>query len=95
MSVDSSSLKIRNEQKLTGKVLETSSLPQLKKTSLKSEKKYKNHRQAEYHHTLKRKKNSVKCRARDSNLRPLVYEASVLRRGGELPKETRYRCAPG
>ena len=73
MSVDSSSLKIRNEQKLTGKVLETSSLPQLKKkTSLKSEKKYKNHRQAEYHHTLNRKKNSVKCRARDSNLRPLV-----------------------
>ena len=48
------------------------------KTSLKSEKKYKNHKQAEYHHTLKRKKNSVKCHARDSNLEPLVYEASVL-----------------
>ena len=45
---------------------------------LKSEKKYKNHGQAEYHHTLKRKKNSVKCRARDSNLGPLVYEASLL-----------------
>ena len=35
------------------KVLGTSSLPQFKKASLKSEKKYKNHRQAEYHHTLK------------------------------------------
>ena len=57
MSVDSSSLKIRNEPELKGKVLEMSSLPQLKKKpSLKSEKKYKNHRQAEYHHTLKRKK---------------------------------------
>ena len=32
----------------------------------------------EYHHILKRKKNSVKCRARDSNLAPLVYKASVL-----------------
>ena len=27
---------------------------------------------------MKRKKNFVKCRARDSNLGPLVYEASVL-----------------
>ena len=26
----------------------------------------------------KRKKNSIKCRARDSNLGPLVYEVSVL-----------------
>ena len=34
--------------------------------------------QAEYHHTLKRKKNFVKCVAQDSNLGPLVYEASVL-----------------
>ena len=49
-----------------------------KKTALKSEKKYKNRRQAEYHHTLKGKKNSVKWRAGDPNLRPLVYEASVL-----------------
>ena len=79
MSMGSSSWKIRNEQKLTWKVLGTSSLPQFeKKASLKSEKKCRNHRQAEYHHTLKRKKNSVKCHARDSNLGPLVYEASVL-----------------
>ena len=84
-SVDSSSWKIRNEQKLTWKVLETSNLPQFEKTSLKSEKKYKNHKQAEYHHTLKRNKNSVKCRAMDSNLGPLVYEASVL--PTELPSE--------
>ena len=56
MSVHSSSWKIRNEQKLTSKVLETSSLPQFEKTSLKREKKYKNHRHAEYHHALKRKK---------------------------------------
>ena len=35
-----------------------SSLPQFeKKTSLKSKKKCKNHRQAEYHHTLKGRKN--------------------------------------
>ena len=31
-----------------------------------------------YNHTLKRKKNSVKCRARDWNLGPLVYEVSAL-----------------
>ena len=78
MSVDPSSWKIRNEQKLTWKVPETYSLPQFEKKSLKSEKKYKNHRQAEYHHALKRKKISVKCLARDSDLGPLVYEASVL-----------------
>ena len=48
------SWKIRNEQKRTWKVLGTSSLPQFEKTSLKSEKKYKNHRQAEYYHTLKK-----------------------------------------
>ena len=34
----------------------TSSLPQFEKASLKSEKKYKNQRQAEYHHTLKGRK---------------------------------------
>ena len=33
-----------------------SNLPQVKKTSLKSEKKLKNCRQAEYHHTLKGRK---------------------------------------
>ena len=44
-------------------------------TSLKTGKKYKNHWQAEYHYTLKRKKNSVKCRARDSILGSLVYDA--------------------
>ena len=33
-----------------------SSLPQFEKTSLKSEKKYKNQRQREYHHTLKGRK---------------------------------------
>ena len=44
--LDSSSWKIRNEQKLTWKIPGTSSLPQLEKTCLKSEKKYKNHRQA-------------------------------------------------
>ena len=49
-----------------------------KETSFKSGKKYKNYRQAEYHHTLKRKKNSVNGTARDSSLRPLVYEASAL-----------------
>ena len=48
-----------------------------KKTSVKSEMKYRNHRQVEYHHTLKRE-NSAKWRAMDSNLGPLVYEASVL-----------------
>ena len=56
MSVDSSSWKIRNEQKLTLKVPGTSSLPQFEKTTLKSEKKYKNHKQAEYRHTLKGRK---------------------------------------
>ena len=78
MSVVSSSWKIKNEQKLTSKVLGTSSLPQFEEKNLKSEKKYKNHRQAEYHHTIKRKKNSVKCSARYSNLGPLVYKASML-----------------
>ena len=38
------------------KVLRTSSLPQFEKTSLKSEKKYENHRQEEYHHKLKGRK---------------------------------------
>ena len=76
MSVHSSSWKIRNEQKLTSKVLETSSLPQFEKTSLKSEKKYKNHRHAEYHHALKRKKNSVKCQCR-VNLGLIIFKASV------------------
>ena len=66
----------RNEQKLTWKVPGTSSLPEFEKTSLKSVKKYKNQRQAEYHHTLKRKKNFVKFRARDSNPEPLVCEAT-------------------
>ena len=56
MSVDSSSRKTRNEQKLTLKVPGTSSLPQFEKTTLKSEKKIKNHRQAEYHHTVKGRK---------------------------------------
>ena len=56
MSVNSSSSKIRNEKKLTWKVPGTSSLSQFEKTSLKSEKKYKNHTQAEYHHTLKGRK---------------------------------------
>ena len=49
-----------------------------KKTSLKSEKKYKNHKQAEYHHTLKGRKTLSSGGAGDSNLGPLVYEASVL-----------------
>ena len=48
-----------------------------KETSLKSGKKYKKHWQAVYHHTLKRKKSSVKCRARDSNLGPRVYEVNA------------------
>ena len=56
MSVDSSSRKIRNEQKLMLKVPGMSSLPQFEKTTLKSEKKIKNHRQAEYRHTLKGRK---------------------------------------
>ena len=46
----------RNEQKLTFRRLVYFNS---KKTSLKSEKKYKNHRQAEYHHTLKRKKKTL------------------------------------
>ena len=59
--------------------LGTSSLPKLKKkTSLKSEKKYTNHRPAEYHHVLKERKPLSTRRARESNLGPLVYEASVL-----------------
>ena len=33
-----------------------SSLPQFEKTTLKTEQKYKNHRQAEYRHTLKGRK---------------------------------------
>ena len=49
-----------------------------KETSLKSGKKYKNHWQGEYHHALKERKYFVKCRARDSNLAPFVYEVSVL-----------------
>ena len=49
-----------------------------KETSLKSGKKYKNHWQVEYPHTLKRKKNSVKCCARESNLGPPVYEVNAL-----------------
>ena len=32
-----------------------------KEASLKNGKKYKNHWQAEYHHSLKRKKHSIKC----------------------------------
>ena len=54
-----------------------SSLPEFEKTTSKSEKRIKHHRQAKYHHTLK-EENSVKCLARDSNLGPLVWEASVL-----------------
>ena len=49
-----------------------------KKTSLKSKKKYKNRKQAECYRTKKRKKNFVKWDLGDSNLGPLVYEASVL-----------------
>ena len=49
-----------------------------KKASLKSEKKYKNRRQAEHHHTLKGRKTLSSGGAGDSNLGPLVYEASVL-----------------
>ena len=58
MSVDSSTRKISNEQlKLLLKVPGMSSLPQFeKKTTSKSEKKIKNHRQAEYRHTLKGRK---------------------------------------
>ena len=52
--------------------------PQFEKTSLKSEKKYKNRRQAEYHHTLKGRKTLSSGGVGDSNLGPLVYEASVL-----------------
>ena len=43
-------------KKLTWKVLGTSSSPQFEKTSFKSEKKYENHRQAEYHNALKGRK---------------------------------------
>ena len=57
MSVDSSSRKIKNEQlKSMLKVPGMSSLPQFEKTTLKIEKKIKNHRQAEYRHTLKGRK---------------------------------------
>ena len=52
-------------------------LPQFERNKRK-EWKYKNHWQAEYHHTLKRKNNSVKCRALDSSLGPLVYEVNGL-----------------
>ena len=48
-----------------------------KETSVRGEKKYKNQRQAEYHHTLK-EESSVRCCAKDMNLGPLVYEASAL-----------------
>ena len=59
-------------------MLGTSSLPQFeKKNKRKSEMGYEDHTQVEYHHTLKGE-NSAKWRARDSNLGPLVYEASVL-----------------
>ena len=64
----------------------TSSLPQFgKKASLKSEKKYKNQQASRISSYTKKKKISAKCRARDSNLGPLVYEASVL------PTELSYR----
>ena len=59
MSVDSGSWKIRNEQKLTWKVVGTSIvyLNSKKKTSLKSEKKYKiRGNQNKYHHKVKGRK---------------------------------------
>ena len=46
--------------------------------TLKSEKKYINRKQAEYRHTLKRRKSLSSGGAGDSNLGPLVYKASVL-----------------
>ena len=48
-----------------------------KETSLQTTKKYKNRWQVKYGDTLKEEK-SVRCRARDLNLGPLVYEASAL-----------------
>ena len=48
-----------------------------KQAYLKSQRKYTNHRQAEYHCPLKERK-TVKYRGWDSNPGPLVYEASVL-----------------
>ena len=78
MSVDSSSWNIRNEQKLTWKVLGTSSLPQLEKNKLKEGKEIQKSQASRISSYTKKKKNSVKYRARDSNLAPLVYEASVL-----------------
>ena len=73
------SWKIKNEEKLTWKVLETSSLPQFKKkTSFKESNEIYKSQASRISSYTKWKKNSVKCRARDSNLRPLIYEASVL-----------------
>ena len=53
-----------HEQKLTWKVPETSSLPQLERKKLRVK---RNQKQAEFNHTLK-KRTSVKHRARNSNL---------------------------
>ena len=50
-----------------------------KETSSRSGKKYKNHRQAKYHHTLKRRKKFVKCRARDlSFMKRVRYQLSYF-----------------
>ena len=42
--------------KISVKSTRETSLPQFKRNRLKSEKKYKNHSQAEYHHTLNGRK---------------------------------------
>ena len=65
-------------------------LMQFERNKLKEWKNYKNHWQAEYQHTLKRKKRKKEklCRARDSNLAPLVYEVSALPIEPSLQMET-------
>ena len=68
----------QNEQKLTGKVLRASSLPQFEKSKLKESKEIYKSQASRISSSTKRKKNSVKYRGWDSNPGPLVYDASVL-----------------
>ena len=79
MSVDSSSWKNQEWAKINVKSTRDVYFTSIKKkASLTSEKKCKKSRASRISSCTKREKNSVKCHALDSNLRPLVYEASVL-----------------
>ena len=78
ISVDSSSWEIRNEQNLAWKAWGTFSLSQFERNKLKGWKEMQNSLVSRISSFTKKKRNSVRCRAWDLNLGPLVYEASVL-----------------